>query len=234
MVKLTPNRLTLLRIFLLPLPCVLLFGGPEAKLTAVGIGSLLGLTDYLDGRLARREGPSRLGRLLDPVADKIFVSVIYLLLYHLTYLPYLPVFLLLLREILIAGLRNLYPEGMRVWTLARIKTALQMLGAGGIVLAGSFLPHPWSSLLTQIIVWSVLILTWLSAWPYLREGFPALSRTPRRSLSLVFYLLPPLVLLLAFPYAGRFWLVILLALPLLFLADLGLSFCSRPAKGLHS
>ena len=63
MLKITPNRLIVLRIFLLPLPCALLFGGPESKLTAVGLGSLLGFTDYLDGRLARRKGSSRLGTL---------------------------------------------------------------------------------------------------------------------------------------------------------------------------
>ncbi len=231
MLRITPNRLTLLRIFLLPLPCLLLFGGPESKLTAVGLGSLLGLTDYLDGRLARRLGPSRLGTLLDPVADKIFVGVVYLLLYHLGYLPYVAVFFLLLREILVAGLRSLCPGELPVWGLSRLKTAFQMLGAGIIVLAVNFLPSPQALLVVRGMIWVVLGLTWFSAWPYLQRGFEALLARPGRLLRLGLRTALPLACLVFFPFSGKLWPLVLTGLSLGFLADFFLSYRRGLADG---
>ncbi|MBX6422470.1 CDP-alcohol phosphatidyltransferase family protein [Thermosulfurimonas sp. F29] len=231
MLRLTPNRLTLLRIVLLPLPCFLLFGGPESKLTALGLGSLLGLTDYLDGRMARRIGSSRLGALLDPVADKIFVGVTYLLLYRLGYLPYVLVFPLLLREILVSGLRGIQPEGLRVRRLARFKTALQMGGAGMIILAG-FLPVFPGRLIMEMVAGGVLILTWISAWPYLRRGVPALGSFPGGWGNFSLTVIPPVVLLGLFPMSGTFWPLVLVLLGGSFLSGLLLSF-RRPAKVLN-
>ncbi len=136
--KLTANRLTLLRILLIPVPCALFYGGPTAKLTALGVASLLGLTDYFDGKLARRQGVTRLGALLDPIADKIFITVFYLLLAHFHYLPLWLVLLVLLREFLITGLRQLVPGNLPVSWLAKLKTTIQMLAAGLIVVVRVF------------------------------------------------------------------------------------------------
>ena len=219
MLKITPNRLTLLRIFLLPLPCVLLFGGPESKLTAVGLGSLLGFTDYLDGRLARRKGSSRLGTLLDPIADKIFVSVAYLLLYRLGYLPFWPVFLVVAREILISVLRGLFPEKLRVWSLGRIKTVFQMVGAGLIIIVSNFLSSPLRESTLYGITFLVPALTWFSAYPYLREGLRELLRRPRLFWTAGYRLLLPLGLLVLFPKAGALWPLTLIALAACFLLE---------------
>ncbi len=216
MLKITPNRLTLLRIFLLPVPCLLLFGGPESKLTAVGLGSLLGLTDFLDGRLARRQGSTPLGALLDPVADKIFVSVTYLLLNRLEYVPFWPVALLILREILVSLARSLFPEKLKVWSLARVKTTFQMLGAGIIILAGGFSPT-WGEPLIQGTLGSVVFLTWVSAWPY-AQVFPSLFRKAQPG-TLLGGLLLPLGLLLLFPWSGRLWPLVLVSLGLYFLVE---------------
>ncbi len=234
MLRITPNRLTLLRIFLLPLPCLLLFGGPESKLTAVGLGSLLGLTDYLDGRLARRLGPSRLGALLDPIADKIFVGVVYLLLYHLKYLPYWVVFLLLFREILVAGLRSLYPEKLSVWALSRLKTTFQMIGAGVIILASNFLPPHQADLLMRGVVWVVLGTTWLSAWPYLQRGVEGLILNPKGLFHLTLRTALPFACLGIFPFSGNLWPLVLAGLSLSFLGDLFLSYRRGLADGTDS
>jgi len=231
MLRLTPNLLTLLRIVLLPVPCFLLFGGAGSKLTAVGLGSLLGFTDYLDGRLARRIGPSRLGALLDPVADKIFVGVIYLLLYRLGYLPYALVFPLLLREIVVSGLRGVRPENLAVKPLARFKTAFQMSGAGIIVLAG-FLPAFSGGIIVKVVAGGVLTLTWVSAWPYLRTGLPVLRYFPEARKEFFLTALPPLVLLGLFPISGYHWPVVLVLFAGSFLLGLALSF-RRPAEGLN-
>ncbi len=146
--KLTANRLTLLRILLIPVPCALFYGGPTAKLTALGVASLLGLTDYFDGKLARRQGVTRLGALLDPIADKIFIAVFYLLLAHFHYLPLWLVLLVLLREFLITGLRQLVPGNLPVSWLAKLKTTIQMLTAGLIVVVRVFPSWALSTLLT--------------------------------------------------------------------------------------
>ncbi|QJA05902.1 hypothetical protein FVE67_03415 [Thermosulfurimonas marina] len=202
MFRVTPNRLTFLRVLLLPLPCVLLYGGPEMKLTAVGVGSFLGLTDYLDGWLARRTRPSRLGTLLDPVADKVFVTAIYLLMVHLRYLSYLPVALILLREILVGSLRG---SGRRlsVWPLARVKTAFQMAGAGLVILAFVFFDPERAWSFGSLVAWLAAALTWLSAWPYLREGLRGLSA--KEALRLGIGLLPAVILLALFPSSQAFW-----------------------------
>ena len=136
--KITANRLTLLRILLLPVPCVLLYGGPSAKLTALGIGSLLGLTDYFDGLLARREGVTRLGAFLDPIADKVFVAAIYLFLVKLGLLPGWLVGVLLMREFLVAALRPKVPGSLPVTWLAKVKTAFQMLSAALIIALSAY------------------------------------------------------------------------------------------------
>ncbi len=136
--KVTANRLTFLRIILLPLPCLLLYGGPGAKLTALGVGSLLGLTDYFDGKLARRQGVTRLGTFLDPIADKIFISTLYFFLARLGFLPLWLVIALLAREFLVSAIRPRVPGSLPVTWLAKVKTTFQMLGAALIVALGAF------------------------------------------------------------------------------------------------
>ncbi len=151
--KVTANRLTLLRILLLPVPCALLYGGPTAKLTAIGVASLLGFTDYLDGKLARRQGVTRLGALLDPIADKIFVAVFYLFLAHLHYLPLWLVGGILLREFLITSLRQMVPGNLPVNWLAKLKTTMQMLVAGLIVVVGVFPAwQRWALVFTAVVL----------------------------------------------------------------------------------
>ncbi|RUM88447.1 MAG: CDP-diacylglycerol--glycerol-3-phosphate 3-phosphatidyltransferase [Thermodesulfatator sp.] len=226
--RLTPNRLTLLRILLLPLACVLLYGGPRMKLTAVGVGSLLGFTDYLDGWLARRTRPSRLGALLDPVADKIFVAAVYLLLVHLRYFPYFPVALLLLREILVGGLRG-RGRRLEVWPLARIKTAFQMVGAGLVILAFVLFGSPAARSFGAFAAWLAAALTWISAWPYLNLGLRGLSG--KEALSLGKEILPPIFLLVLFPLAGSLWWLPFAGLVLYFPLTLVNSLFSGLAEG---
>ncbi len=176
--KITANRLTLLRILLLPLPCLLLYGGPEAKVTALGVGSLLGLTDYFDGRLARRQGVTRLGTLLDPIADKIFVTVIYLVLSRLGYLPLFLVAGILWREFLVTALRQFVPGHLPVSWLAKTKTALQMLGAAVIVLVRTFPAHAFVFLgLSSFLMLLGLLCSSLSSHQKKRL-FPALLLFP--------------------------------------------------------
>ena len=189
--RLTANRLTLLRILLIPVPCALFYGGPTAKLTALGVASLLGLTDYFDGKLARRQGVTRLGALLDPIADKIFVAVFYLLLARFRYLPLWLVLLILLREFLITGLRQLVPGNLPVSWLAKLKTTVQMLAAGLIVVVQVFPAWSWWGLLAVALimgagVWWTNFKTrqklLVTGWSLL---LPLLSFLPQRELALI-------------------------------------------------
>lgn len=217
--RITPNRITLLRIFLLPLPCALLFlEGYLAKLFSLGLGSLLGFTDYVDGVLARRQKRiTTLGALLDPVADKIFVTVVYLTLVFLGYFPFAPVALLLSREILIALLRSWFPEELRVVNVARWKTFLQMALAGLAILL-SILGKDHLRII-HYPLWGLAIFSYLSALPYFYRVKRALKRTRleplvwgKSLLSLSF----SLTLLMVFPFSGKLFWIIQLALSFYF------------------
>jgi CDP-diacylglycerol--glycerol-3-phosphate 3-phosphatidyltransferase len=135
--RVTANQLTILRIISLPIPCILLYGGVEAKLIALLLFGLLGFTDYLDGVLARRYGTTPFGTLFDPIADKIFITVIYIPLVQLGYIPLWTAILLFLREFLITEVRRLMSQKkleLRVTELAKSKTTIQMAGAAFILL----------------------------------------------------------------------------------------------------
>lgn len=97
---------------------------------------VLGLTDYLDGIMARRDGTSVLGSLLDPIADKIFIAAIYLPLTERGVIPAWMTACIFARDFLVTSLRTnmfLNDAPMRTSTLAKFKTAIQMTASGFIV-----------------------------------------------------------------------------------------------------
>lgn len=217
--KLSPNRITLLRIFLLPLPVALLFlEGYLAKCFSVGLGSLLGITDYIDGLLARRRKQiTPIGALLDPVADKIFVTVLYLTLVYLQYFPFAPVAILLSREIIVALLRSLFPEELRVVALARFKTFFQMSLAGLAIILS--LVNKDFLLAIDYLLWFLAIFSYLSAFPYFLRVKRALSRTKIEPFILTKSLLSlsfNLTLIVIFPLSGSLFWIILLTLSFYF------------------
>ncbi len=135
------NHLTIARMVLLPLPVWLLYHGTWARMWALAAFAILGLTDYLDGLLARRQGATPLGKLLDPIADKIFVASMVLPLVDLEILPLWMGWLLMMREFLVTELRrelSTTGEGLPVVELAKVKTTLQMSGLGLMVMTATF------------------------------------------------------------------------------------------------
>jgi len=135
------NQLTSLRILLMPLPWFLVYQGQGARVAAVIILFILGFTDYFDGMLARKYGTTPLGRLLDPIADKIFVAVTLIPLLHLGILPLWVVWPIFLREFVVTELRRFLTPGrdeLKVTELAKIKTTVQMTGIGLIFLTATF------------------------------------------------------------------------------------------------
>lgn len=140
----TANQVTLLRLVLLPIGGLLMYGSMTARLIALVFMALLGLTDYLDGWLARRYGSTELGRLMDPIADKVFVMVSFMPFIDLRVQgsdrPWLfawQVGLLLSREYVVTALRSAYERrhiAPRTTLLAKIKAWAQMAGCGVLFL----------------------------------------------------------------------------------------------------
>jgi CDP-diacylglycerol--glycerol-3-phosphate 3-phosphatidyltransferase len=142
--KITANQVTLARLILLPIPCALLFGETWHQFVALILFIGIGLTDYLDGYLARKQGPTTLGALLDPMADKIFVTAMFIPLAHMEVVPIWMVLLLFIREYTVTELRSIHGSGglqFRTSELAKYKTTIQMIGGGAIIGIEIFGPH---------------------------------------------------------------------------------------------
>jgi phosphatidylglycerophosphate synthase len=75
--RITANQVTIARLIGMPFVAALAYGDESSRIMAVILGTLIGLTDTVDGYLARKYGVTVLGSLLDPVADKVFIVVCY-------------------------------------------------------------------------------------------------------------------------------------------------------------
>lgn len=188
-----PNLLTLSRIVTVPLLAGLLWWPQWHTGYAIGFAvyGLMGVTDYFDGYLARAQGTvSKLGIFLDPIADKIMVAAVILVLTAQGVLtgPYvgdlhvIAGLIILVREIAVSGLRE-FLGGIQVSVpvsrLAKWKTTLQLVALGALIL-GQAVPD-WTVLIAGIdanvphavgliTLWAAAALTVITGWDYLRVG----------------------------------------------------------------
>jgi len=183
MLKKIPNILTIGRIILVPF-FVLAFYLPGfyGDLTAFVIFVIASFTDFLDGMLARMMGEeSKLGELLDPIADKIIVATALILLVMdgtIRHYEVIAAIIILTREILISGLREFLAKGqikLPVSNLAKLKTFLQML-AIALLLTGetgnkilNFEDYN-AQTIGIILLWLSAFLTLYTGYEYLRKG----------------------------------------------------------------
>ena len=142
---------------------------------------LMGVTDYFDGYLARAQGTvSKLGVFLDPIADKIMIAAVILMLVgtrhdaaSITGIHLIPALIILLREITVSGLRE-FLAGLRVSLpvsqLAKWKTAFQMIALGALILAGGLPAQEWIRIVGIFSLWTAAALTLITGWDYLRAG----------------------------------------------------------------
>ena len=192
-----PNILTLSRILTVPLLAFLLWW-PEWQLGyafAFALYCLMGVTDYFDGYLARSTGAvSKLGVFLDPIADKIMIAAVVLVLTAQGYLrgPYvgdvhvIAGLIILVREIAVSGLRE-FLGGLQVSVpvskLAKWKTTFQLVALGALILGGAVEGTPctfegvcrpaleqWIHVVGLVSLWGAAILTLVTGWDYLRVG----------------------------------------------------------------
>ena len=173
-----PNLLTLSRILAMPLVVATFYlPAPMGPWIGCAIFILAGITDWLDGRLARAwQQQSEWGRILDPIADKLLVSGILLMLtatQRISAPAVLPALVILCREILVSGLRE-HLAGMRVkvpvTSLAKWKTTIQMI-AIGVLLVGDAGPEALHvKLLGEALLWIAAVFTIVTGYQYLAAG----------------------------------------------------------------
>ena len=179
-----PNLLTYARIVAVPLVVLCFFleghlkSTDTARWTALGIYTIASLTDYLDGYLARLwKQSSTIGRMLDPIADKLLVASCLLLLAADGTIAGWTIFaaiIILCREILVSGLREYLAElrvSVPVTQLAKWKTAVQMV-AVGFLLAGDAGEKilPYTTLYGIILLWIAALITLYTGYDYFRAG----------------------------------------------------------------
>jgi cardiolipin synthase (CMP-forming) len=179
-----PNILTLSRIVAVPLLAFLLWwpGWETGYALAFALYCLMGITDYFDGYIARSSGAvSRLGIFLDPIADKIMIAAVILVLTAQGYLrgPYvgdlhvIAGLIILIREIAVSGLRE-FLAGLQVSVpvtkMAKWKTTLQLVALGALILGGALPALNWIHLVGLGALWAAALLTVITGWDYLRVG----------------------------------------------------------------
>lgn len=176
-----PNLLTLSRILAVPLFVALMWrAGWIGYSAAFVLYCVAGITDYLDGVLARAQGTvSRLGIFLDPIADKIMVAAVIVMLIHngeIVDWQVIPALVIILRGIAVSGLREFLATAqvsLPVSRLAKWKTTFQMIALGALILGPSsavWWPELPSHPVGIVTLWLAGALTIVTGWDYLRVG----------------------------------------------------------------
>jgi cardiolipin synthase len=179
-----PNLLTLSRIFAVPILVFLLWRpSPLDYAITFVLYCIVGLTDYFDGYLARTQGQiSRLGQFLDPIADKIMVAAVLVMLIssrkanpvpEIDGLHIIAALVILLREIFVSGLREFLGPlhvSMPVSALAKWKTTFQLVALGALILGGAVPQMMWVHMVGLASLWLAAGLTLVTGYDYLRIG----------------------------------------------------------------
>ena len=188
--RITANTVTLLRLLPMPLLCWLIY--QQHYWTALILGTLVGCTDFIDGYLARKHGPTVLGGLMDPIADKVFIALVYL--------PFADprgsalfaawaVALMFVREFFVTALRSAYERRhleMKTTYLAKTKTWVQMQAIGLAMLFVLLAPHP--AVMRGILIGMVALpmVATAALWLFRRRFWPGAIVMGAATLPLIF------------------------------------------------
>jgi cardiolipin synthase len=176
-----PNILTFARIALVPL-IIACYYAPEDWVAIARWGALLmfiagAITDYLDGWVARRYNlTSSLGQFLDPIADKLAVTAVVMMLImtqRISGIDIVAAYLIVGREILVSGLREFLGSGstpviIPVSKLAKWKTAMQMVALIALLAIDAIPELDPISEIANVALWIAAILSVITAWSYFR------------------------------------------------------------------
>ncbi len=173
-----PNMLTMSRIFIIPLVvATFFFDSPSMRWTACALFAIAGITDFFDGYLARRANQvSNFGRFLDPIADKLLVASVLLLIVAFDRVgpwSYLPALVIMLREITISGLREFLAElrvSVPVTKLAKANTTVQMIALGFLIVGNDAPVWIPAEFIGEIGIWIAAGITFITGYDYLKSG----------------------------------------------------------------
>ncbi len=180
MIKKAPNFLTIIRIAMIPMVVSGIYIDTNlSRWIAFAFYATAGVTDFLDGYIARSTGNvTPFGKLLDPIADKLLVATVIVSLIELgsgsgglSNLNALAGLIIILREIAVSGLREYLAEikiGVPVSKLAKVKTLIQMLSLGFLIVGDEAAPTWIPSFSIGItLLWTAVVLTLVTAMDYI-------------------------------------------------------------------
>ena len=179
-----PTNITLLRIALIPLLTVVFYlPWEQSNLACTLIFIIAGLTDWLDGYLARKmQMETPFGAFLDPVADKLMVAMVLVLIVQQQASPYIaiPAAIIIGREITIASLREWMAEigqraTVKVSQLAKWKTGIQMLSIGLLLYRDDLLGVPVNTVGYWLLYIAAILTLWSMA-AYLRAALIVIAK----------------------------------------------------------
>lgn len=178
-----PNMITSLRILLIPVLVIVFYSPVDWRYwAAAGVFTLASITDWLDGYLARKLAQmTPFGAFLDPVADKLIIVVVIILLVesHASALLTIPALVIVGREIVVSALREWMAEigtgtSMAVSFLGKLKTTVQMISLIILLASGPDITDPFV-ILGYVGIYAAAILTLWSMYLYLKIAWPHLS-----------------------------------------------------------
>ena len=180
MIRQIPNILTFSRVLILPiLVASIYFENSKTHIVSATIFTIASATDWLDGMLARHcKAESHLGRVLDPISDKMLVITTLVMLVYLKRAPIVPTLIIINRELLISGIREYLSEfhiSIPVSKSAKLKTALQFCAIISILLGEPILGSHFTILMGQGGLWMVAAITLYTGASYCREGIKHFS-----------------------------------------------------------
>ena len=173
-----PNKLTVLRVCMIPFFVVMLLlnGGENQtyRYIAAAIFIVASLTDMLDGKIARKYNlVTNFGKFMDPLADKLLVCSALICLVDLKQLPAWMVIVIISREFIISGFRLVAADNGIVIAASywgKFKTTFQMISVILLIVR-----IPALTVLTQICVWTALVLTVISLVDYIAKNHKVLT-----------------------------------------------------------
>ena len=173
--RLLPNCLTVARIAIIPVIVLTFYFDDSVFAHRLGssLFALACLTDFVDGYLARQfNALSSFGKMFDPIADKILVGCVIVMLVHKDKVDPMPCLLILAREFLVAGLREFLAEirvSIPVSRLAKVKTFLQMLALTVLILGSKGSGIKQVDYIGYLLIWGAAVLTMFTGFSYLKE-----------------------------------------------------------------
>lgn len=181
-----PNILTYVRVAIVPMIVGVLFWHDEfwMRWLALGLFTIAGISDFLDGYLARAwSQQSSLGRMLDPIADKLLVSSVLLILVGIGTIHSSSIWaalVILCREILVSGLREYLAElrvSVPVSQIAKWKTTAQILALGFLIVGPSGEVVLARTIdIGLVLLWLSALLTLYTGWDYMKAGLAHVTK----------------------------------------------------------